>query len=277
MAITDNPKPVTQRDPGTAMQTVEPVKRVVVPNELLGPTEQDAGMGVSFKQEDQLLPLIYVLQNGSPVVDKRGDVYIEGAEPGHFWLRNSLEPIHDGREGIVAIPCEMTRTWIEWLPNRQGFVARHDIPPSDMETRTICGDDGRERQTLMRASNGNMIQDTREFFLLVDGQPFVLPCTSTKHTFARQWQTFFKQFRHPKTNDVMPAFSRKYRLTTIPASNAIGKWFGLKFQDEGWVKKSEYEAAKALCLAVRKGERKAESPDAKHEESGTGDGSEIPF
>ena len=171
----------------------------------------------------------------------------------------------------------MTRTWIEWLPNRQGFVARHDTPPPDMETRTMRGDDGRERQTLMRASNGNMIQDTREFFLLVDGQPFVLPCTSTKHTFARQWQTFFKQFRHPKTNDVMPAFSRKYRLTTIPASNAIGKWFGLKFQDEGWVKKSEYEAAKALCLAVRKGERKAESPDAKHEESGTGDGAEIPF
>jgi hypothetical protein len=275
--VTDNPKPVTQRDPGTAMQTVGPAQRDIVPDELLGVTEQDAGLGVSFKPEDQLLPLIYVLQTGSPVVDKRGDSYIEGAEPGNFWLRNSLEPIRDGEEGIITIPCEMTRTWIEWLPNRQGFVARHEQPPTDMVTRTQRGDDGRERQMLVRSESGNIIQDTREFYLLVEGQPFVLPCTSTKHTFARQWQTMFKQFRHPKTNDVMPAFSRRWKLTTVPASNAIGKWFGLKFEDQGWVTKREYDAGKALCLAVRKGERRAEAPVAGSHSESSAESDEIPF
>jgi hypothetical protein len=261
------------KEPGT---TIAPV-RSELPVELLEDTAKDAGMGVSFKQEDQLLPLIYILQTGSPAVDKRGDNYVDGAEPGDFWLRNALDPIANGEEGISVIPCEMQRTWIEWLPNRQGFVQRHDAPPIDMKTSTERDDSGREKTILKREGNGNIIQDTREFFLLVDGQPFVLPCTGTKHTFARQWNTFYKQFHHPKTGDVMPAFSRKYRLTTIPASNAIGKWFGLKFQDEGWVKKSEYEAAKALCIAVRKGERRAESPDAKHEESGASEGAEIPF
>ena len=261
------------KQPGTDIQKT----RGELPAELLIDTEKDAGMGVSFKAEDQLLPLIYILQSGSPAVDKRGDNYIDGAEPGDFWLRNALDPIKNGEEGIIAIPCEMTRAWIEWLPNRQGFVARHDTPPSDMKTSIVRGDDGRERQALVRGVNGNIIQDTREFFLLVDGQPFVFPCTGTKHTFARQWNTFFKQFLHPKTGGIMPSFSRKYRLTTIPSSNAIGKWFGVKFQDEGWVKKSEYEAAKTLCLAVRKGEKRAEAPDARHEETGTGDGAEIPF
>jgi len=260
------------KEPGTDVTI-----RTELPVELLEETAKDAGMGVSFKPEDQLLPLIYVLQSNSPAVDKRGDTYVEGAEAGDFWLRNALDPIANGEEGISVIPCEMQRTWIEWLPNRQGFVARHDNPPSDMETRKERDDSGREKTILVRGENGNIIQDTREFFLLVNGQPFVLPCTGTKHTFARQWNTFYKQFTHPKTGDVMPAFSRKYRLTTVPASNAIGKWFGLKFQDEGWVKKSEYEAAKQLCLAVRKGEKRAETPDARHEESGTGDGSEIPF
>lgn len=252
-------------------------RQLVVPDELLDITEQDAGLGVSFKPEDQLLPLIYILQTNSPVVDKRGDVYIEGAEPGHFWLRNSLEPIRDGIQGIDAIPCEMHRTWIEWLPNRGGFVARHPEQPSDVKTTMIRGDDGREKQVLVRGESGNIIQDTREFFILVDGWPFVLPCTGTKHTFARSWETMFHQFKHPKTNKVMPAFSRKYRLTTVPQSNAQGKWFGIKFQDLGFVSLPEYNEAKSFHEAVKGGQRKAEAPMAGHDgESGTSS-DEIPF
>jgi hypothetical protein len=269
-------------EPGAIKMAKEPGTEIVktreeLPAELMEATQQDAGMGISFKQEDQLLPLIYVLQTNSPAVDKRGDNYVDGAEAGDFWLRNSLDPITKGEEGIQVIPCEMQRTWIEWLPNRQGFVARHDQPPADMEARKIRDDSGREKTVLIRRENENIIQDTREFYLLVDGQPYVLPCAGTKHTFARQWNTFYKQFQHPKTGDFMPAFHRKYRLTTIPASNAIGKWFGLKFQDEGYVTKKEYDAAKALCLAVRQGEKRAEAPDAKHEDSAATNESEIPF
>jgi hypothetical protein len=276
-APSDNVKPAIPREePGTAMQTIELTQAMSVPDELLGVTEEDAGFGVSFKQEDQLLPLIYVLQTNSPVVDKRGDFYIQGAEPGHFWLRNSLTPIKDGVAGIDVIPCEMVRTWIEWLPNRQGFVARHDSPPPDMKTMTVRDDNGREKPILVRGNNGNIIQDTREFYLMVDGQPYVLPCSGTKHTFARQWQTMFHQFRHPKTNDVMPAFSRKYKLTTVPASNAIGKWFGLQFNLLGFVTKREYDAAKSLYLAVKRGEKRAEAPVSGDGEAQTEVG-DIPF
>ena len=238
-----------------------------LPEELLGLTEEDAGRGVSFDQEDQLIPLIYVLQSNSPVVEKRNNPnYVEGAEPGHFWLRNSIHPIANGEEGIEVIPCGMQRTWIEWLPQRQGFVTRHSEPPADMETRTVRGDDGRERSVLARP-NGNFIQDTREFYLLVDGQPYVLPCSGTKHSFARQWQSMFHQFRHPKTNDVMPSYARKYRLTTVPASNALGKWYGIRFSDLGFVNTPEYKAARALNDAVAKGTKRAEAP-VEHGEPG---------
>lgn len=249
-----------QEAPGNALQTK--ANQNVVPEDLLDLTEQDAGLGVSFKQEDQLLPLIYILQSNSPATDKRGDAYIEGAEPGHFWMRNSIIPIRDGVVGIEVIPCEMMRTWIEWLPNRQGFVTRHDAPPSDMVERIVKDDSGREKMILVRSSNGNIIQDTREFFLLADGHPFDLPCTGTKHTFARQWQTMFHQFLHPKTGGVMPACSRRYRLTTVPMSNAIGKWFGLKFQDLGYIPRAEYEVAAHFAKAVKRGEKKAEAPIA---------------
>ena len=245
--------------PGTAVQTQD---KYQVPADLMDATEADAGAGVSFKQEDQLLPLIYILQSNSPATEKRGEAYIEGAEPGHFWMRNALNPIRDGVLGIDVIPCEMVRTWIEWLPNRQGFVARHDESPADMIERVVKDDSGREKMILVRSGNGNIIQDTREFFLLCDTHPFVLPCTGTKHTFARQWQTMFHQFHHPKTGGVMPAFSRKYNISTVPMSNAIGKWFGLKFQDRGFVTKPEYDAAKAFYKAVKSGEKRAEAPIA---------------
>jgi len=241
--------------------------------ELLDLTAEDTGKGVSFKQEDQLLPLIYVLQGLSPQVQKRGDSHIEGAEPGHFWLKNSLTPIWDGEKGIEVIPCEMVRTWIEWLPNRGGFVARHEAPPADTIQKTMRDDAGAERQMLVRSSNGNTIQDTREFYIIAQGQPYVLPCTGTKHTFARQWQTYFHQYHHPKTGGVMPSFSRKYRLTTTPVTNAKGEWFGLKFEDLGLVSLTEYQNAKKFYEAVKKGEKKADIPDAAHD----GGSTEIPF
>ncbi len=259
---TDVPQTVAQQLPAELM-----------PEELLSMTEQDAGKGVSFKQEDQLIPLIYVLQSNSPGVDKRGDTYIEGAEPGHFWLRNSLHPIASGIDGIPAIPCGMRRVWIEWLPNRGGFVTRHDVSPEDMVSKAVIGDDGRERQVLMRP-NGNVIQDTREFYVLVGDQPYVLPCTGTKHSFARQWQTMFHQFRHPKTNEVMPSFARKYRLTTVPSQNALGKWFALKFEDQGFVTTPEYRAARTFNQAMESGEKKAEAPISGHENL---QGDDIPF
>jgi hypothetical protein len=214
--------------------------------------------------------MIYVLQQMSPSIDKRGDNYIEGAEAGDFWLRNSLKPIHNGEEGIIAIPVDMLHTWIEWLPNRGGFVARHDAPPADMVAKTIRGDDGREKDVLMRG-NGNLIVETRELYIMVDGDPYVFPCSSTKHTFAKSWQTMWHRFKHPKTGKIMPAFARKYRLVTVPTSNALGKWFGLKFEDVGESTLAELKAGIAFSDAIVKGERKPEAPIASGKEE------DIPF
>src|SRR5215469_3723272 len=156
----------------------------------------------------------------------------------------------------------MVRTWIEWLPNRGGFVARHQSPPSDAIQKVVRDDSGRERTVLLRDSNGNLLQDTREFYILVDGHPHVLPCKGTAHTFARSWQTYFHQYHHPQTGDVLASFSRKYKLTTIPQKNALGEWFGPKFEDLGWVTLDEYNQAKKFYQAVKSGEKRAAAPDA---------------
>jgi hypothetical protein len=86
------------------------------------------------------------------------------------------------------------------------------------------------------------------------------------------WQTMFHRFKHPKTGKILPAFAHKYRLTTVPQSNVLGKWFGLKFEDTGESSLAELKAAIAFSNAIMKGERKAEAPIAGGESK-----EDIPF
>jgi hypothetical protein len=61
---------------------------------------------------------------------------------------------------------------------------------------------------------------------------------------------------------VLPSFSRKYRLRTVPKSNSRGRWYGLRFEDLGFVTLPEYEAAKALADVIERGARRIEAPIA---------------
>jgi hypothetical protein len=229
-----------------------------LPTELLDRTAADAGKGVSLHFEDQLTPLIYILQSNSPACDQRGTNYIDGATPGDFLLRGAVDPIRSGVEGIEVIPCDMKRVWMEWLPARGGYASCHASRPDDAK-QTLVSEGGREKQQLIR-SNGNVIEETRQYFVLVEGRPYVLGCASTKNTFAKSWNTYASQFRHPQSGEVMPAFSRRYRLTTVQQANPSGRWFGPKFQDLGWVSVEEYAVGRGFYETIKQGLARAEPP-----------------
>jgi hypothetical protein len=220
-----------------------------LPPELAKLAEQDAGKGVSDQFEDQLTPIITPLQTNSPQCDHRGAEYIDGAAPGKLWLRSSSEPI---RDFIDVICCGMVHSFVEWLPARGGYVGRHAELPDDVETTR----DG-ARQVHIRAGNKNVVEEAREFLLLLEGSPHLLSCTSTQHTFARKWQSHFHTVRHPKTGEIMPSFVKRYRLTTVPMANAKGRWFGLTFSEiegaAGWPSLNEYQQAKALHETIERG------------------------
>src|SRR3972149_2403505 len=73
--------------------------------EMAAMMKADAGQGISTAPEDNLVPLIYVLQATSPAVKKGDPSRIDGAEAGDFWLRNSSEPIVRGEDGLLFQPC----------------------------------------------------------------------------------------------------------------------------------------------------------------------------
>jgi hypothetical protein len=235
-----------------------------LPADWLNTAARFSGRGVSTKAEDQLIPLIYLLQKGSPQCDKRGNKYVQDAEPGDFFLRGDLRPIRSGVTGVEVQPCEMRRLWVEFFPNRGGYVTEHDRPPGDLESR-ISNENGIEKIIQVRRSNGNVIQDTRQFYVLIEGQPYALPCKSTGHTFAREWTTYQNRLLHPATGNVLPAFAHRYLLTSTPVDGKKGNWFGLKFADRGPVSSAELETGNALYEAVSRGKVRGEAPGLESE------------
>jgi hypothetical protein len=213
--------------------------------------ERDAGLGLSNQFADQALPLAVVLQAGSPECDARGSGYLSGAEAGKFLLRNAINPV---RNDLDVIYIDMVHGYVEWVKDRGGFVARYFELPND-----VIISRNKNRPVFTRP-NGNLVEKSRDLYLSIDGSLYLFPCTSTKHQFARDWQSYLHQIRNPKTGLVMPAFAKKYRLTTIRKSNQLGSWFNPVFADIGWLSRPEYEQAKILYLSLR--EQRAALPDS---------------
>lgn len=223
--------------------------------------ERDAGSGVSTRAEDNLVPLIYVLQDGSPQVKERDEDYIVDAKAGDIWLRASLDPIAKGGEGIWAQPCAFYTDVVEWIPRKKGggFVARHDVMPSDVKE---TADEENPNRVVYVRPNGNECRETRYHVVNVFGrgtpQPYVIPLSGTGHTFSRQWMFMMNgvQIKDKKA----PSFSRLYNIKTKLKTNAAGEWFTFTIADSQWVPSLDaYNAGKALFDAFERGEKKAEA------------------
>lgn len=247
--------------PAVAEQEVkQEVATTVVPSgppaELASLMEKDRDKGVSKAQEDNLVPLIYILQGLSPQVQRRNAAYIEGAEPGSFWLRHASNPIVPGEQGITVIPCYFSKSYNEWVPRDSGggFVGRHREVPSDVTERA---DSKNPNKTKMTRPNGNEVIETREHVVLVvtpQGlRPYVLPFSSTGHTTSRQWMFMLN------SHGGAPSFSRKYLLTTKERTNPSGTWFGVEVKDLDWVSTEEYKVARTLNEAFETGAKQTEA------------------
>jgi hypothetical protein len=255
--MTDNPKKPAAVAPHPNSQPL-----ATMSDEMLAATAEDAGAGISENFGDFLLPMITVLQSNSPQVDTRSSTYIKDAVAGAFWARNDLVPIRDGVAGFDCIPLKMEDVFVEWGPQRGsgGPFGRHPKLPADAEQR-ISTEDGHKKKVWVRGDSGNVLQEAREWYISVDNKLYLLPMHGSGHSVARRWQTLMAQFRHPQTGDTMPAYSRKYHLSTIGQSNSMGRWFNIKVEDRGLISMPEYRAARELYLIVKRGAFRIDTSD----------------
>jgi hypothetical protein len=246
----------------------------------------DAGQGLSTDQADNLVPLVYILQGLSPQVMKGNAARIEGAEAGDFWLRNASEPIVSGEQGLIFQHCFFDKDWVEWQPNRGGFVARHRNLPTEAVTEVDAKNPNKINFIM---PSGNEVVETRYHVGLVWNSgtptPYIIPLSSTGHAASRAWMFNMNSKQH--NGKTVPSWACLYLIKTKSRTNAFGSWFTPEvFDYKGpgtaliaaraklYVVDSmeAYDRGKDLNEAFATGAKVAEAPD-----SGAIEKDEVPY
>jgi len=251
-----------------------------VPAHLVEDLAKHSGAGLSGAAEDNLVPLIYLLQALSPQAMRGKQEYIEGAAAGSIWLRNAPEEIQiqDGEEGIVFQHCAFQKDWVEWMPNRGGFVARHEERPEVAEQEEEQGDDGRVRK-VWRMPNGNAVVETRYHHghVYLDGygaQAYSIPLSSTGHSVSKSWMLTMNKQQHNGLTLPGPAVLWRLRTKLLTKNNQ--SWHQYVVSREGFANPDQFKLGMTLLSAFQSGEKRVADEfvdDTGGGESNTGDDS----
>jgi hypothetical protein len=192
--------------------------------------DEDAGAGMEdLDREEIAIPMLAILQKGSPQCDPDDGAFIDGAKPGMIF-NTASEELYDGESGIYVVAVFRKRSWIEWVPKNAGggFVGEYDAEPAGVAR----SDDPNQSGYFL--PNGNQINDTRTFLVYLihkDGtyEPAMLSMTSTQIPKAKKWVAVINKQRLPNGKPA-PIYYRIWHLLTIPESNDKGSWRGWRVQ-----------------------------------------------
>jgi hypothetical protein len=202
--------------------------------------QQDSGRGVSTAAEDNIIPLIYILQAQSPQALKQKAEYIKGAVAGNLWPRGTKTLIDGEETGLPVIPVAFKKFWNEWGAERgDGFFGRHPYDATDENKgrppSTWVEDPKKPGKGKWVMENGHVLVETREHAVLarIDGQwtGSVISMSGSNHTASRAWMGLMKNKKIPNTDKRAPSFAYVYCAKTIAKSNDEGDWYGWQMED----------------------------------------------
>lgn len=277
---TSSSKPASGKQVATKQDTGKELKKGDVDVTLL--MKQDAGRGVSTAAEDNIIPLIYILQAQSPQALRQKPEYIKGAEAGDIWPRGTKTLIKGEDEGLPFIPVAFKKFWNEWGAERgDGFFGRHDYDASAENKGRPDGtewveDPKKPGKGQWVRDNGHVLVETREHagLALINDQwtGAVVSMSSTNHTASRMWMGLMKDKRIPGSDERAPSFAFVYCLKTVAKSNDDGDWYGWQVEDgtgdgevtlitevDGGVEL--YRIARQLADDFETGKKVADAPD----------------
>jgi hypothetical protein len=245
----------------------------------------DAGAGFEHHtKEDFLIPMLYVLQDNSPVVED-----VKEAKAG-MMMNSVTQDLYDGTDGLTFVPCYKEHKFVEWVPRDDGggFVGVHDIE-SDIVRH--C----RENQPFGKYTTeaGNDLIETYYMYgilLTPDGgaEQIVIPFSSTKIKKYKAWQNKSKGVAIPLPSggrQKPPLWAVKYKFTTVREQNKKGKFwnFAINFEGgsamESLIKRGSelYESALAVKEIAETGEGRVDYTGSVQDAGGDDGSDNVPF
>lgn len=220
--------------------------------------EKYEGAGTSTKAEDNLMPIVTLLQDLSPQVKDRNPEYVPGAKPGDFYIKG-LGLLIPGGDGFDFQPCAFRTCVNEWVPRDDGggFVASYEeMPPGAVQT---VNDKGKK---VMKSASGNDLIDTRYHSGFLNYQdmriPAVLSFSSTGHTVSRGWMVMMNNFMIPikGVNRKAPSWFKFYKVKSRLKQKNNQEWFICDIVPGNIVQKKEQRTeGKVLYEAFEVGDK----------------------
>jgi|TARA_R100000541_G_scaffold48640_1_gene55724 hypothetical protein len=152
----------------------------------------DSGKGSEeIKSDDVSTPILKILHQLSPECNQSNAKYVEGSKPGMIYAKG-LGTLIDGDKGVDILIAHVQTRYPEWQEMGDTAappVATHMSVPSDAVE---------ERNGKWRLSNGNYLEKTAYFYVVVLGEeprPAVITMRSSNLTPAREINQMIKNLR----------------------------------------------------------------------------------
>lgn len=224
-----NPVPMPAADEG------KPEASVAVPQKpsTALTAHDDLGTGFEdFTQDDLAVPFLNLLQKGSPQVEDENPKRIAGAKAGSF-MNSVTSEIYDGKEGVVLIPVHRTRSFIEWVPRKQGGGLVKVYQPDVPEVQGVLAKAGRKFGKLKINDDNDLMETFSVFSLLLSPDGFttrvIVSFASSQIGMYKKWMTTARgiQVRDEATGRVKtPAmWSHRYRLSSFFFQKKEDTWY----------------------------------------------------
>lgn len=228
--------------------------------EELSPWEHSGqGWAPETSQEDLKIPMLQILQRGSPQVLEDDPGYIEGAREG--MVHNTVtDQVFEAREaGILVVNAYFRPTFVEWVPRDAGggLVADHGYA-AGRELLASCTRNEKNKDVL---PNGNELVRTHAHYLLYRDPETgawdyaVVTMTSTQLKYSSAWNSQRRMARIVTPNGQTveaPSWWGVWRLRTVAESNRKGQWRSWRIEREGTIASvlDPEEAVKVKTMAV---------------------------
>lgn len=190
----------------------------------------DVGAGLENISSDEIsIPFISKLHYVCPQVDPTEAKYIPDAKPGMLLVTSTGEVFDGLTVGMDFIPCHRDKNFVEFEPNRGGFVS---IKSSDDPlVLDLLKKQGRFKKLIM--ADGHELTETKYIYGLFMPTPdYVFPgvlgLSSLQIKRYVAFMDVITKIKYPAPNGEMvnpPMWAHRWHLKTVPDSNKKGKFF----------------------------------------------------
>lgn len=210
-------------------------KKTEVNYEFLNEFAKDTAGYEGLDMSTAAIPFIRILQTLSPQLKKNKPEFINGSEEGDI-VNSITGKIYEKPLRVVIGKFE--HLFIEWKPNRGGFVQAHSPKLIDQDPKYAMVEEN-GRMKLKDTSNGNDIVETYIYYIIlpdyIEDSVCILSLSSSQLKEARRLNRMLLTTYIPGTSQkALPHFII-WKMDTVEMSNDQGDWYGLKFTKAGFV------------------------------------------